>query len=101
MPHFGDSAISNSETAAATKAAADAENNAGARLRLPDFWPDTPAAWFVFAKSKFRLKNITFETVKFDLLVGSWLDMVEVPHKTTPYTSLKERLLAAHELFDF
>jgi hypothetical protein len=82
---------------------------AGATLRLPEFWQDTPAAWFVYAESKFRLKNITSETVKFDLVVGSLsrnsirqvLDVVEAPHAETPYTSLKERLLLSHELTDF
>jgi hypothetical protein len=101
--------MSNSEPAAANAGAAAAESNAGAALRLPEFWPDTPAAWFVFAESKFRLKNISSETIKFDLLVGSLpresirqvLDVVERPHEDTPYTSLKERLLAAHELTDF
>jgi hypothetical protein len=63
----------------------------------------------VFAKSKFRLNNITSEAIKFDLLVGSLsresirqvLDVVERPHKTTQYTSLKERLLATHDFTDF
>jgi hypothetical protein len=36
-----------------------AEHAAGAALRLPEFWPETPASWFIFAESKFRLKNIT------------------------------------------
>jgi hypothetical protein len=87
--------MNNGEQPAAAPAA---ENSAGATLRLPDFWPDTLAVWFVFAESKFRLKNITSEAVKFDLLVGSLpresirqvLDVVEASHKDTPYTSLKE-----------
>jgi hypothetical protein len=58
--------------AAATAAAAmAAEQAAAASLRLPEFWPDTPAAWFVYTESKFRLKNIQSEAVKFDVLVGS------------------------------
>jgi hypothetical protein len=101
--------MENAEPAAANAAAAAAENTAGATLRLPEFWPDTPAAWFIYVESKFRLKNITAESVKFDLLVSSLpresirqvLDVVEAPHETTPYTSLKQRLLAAHELTDF
>jgi hypothetical protein len=40
-----------------------AKHAAGAALRLPEFWPETPASWFIFAESKFRLKNITSEQV--------------------------------------
>jgi hypothetical protein len=98
-------AANSSDTAAADAA----ESSAGATLRLPEFWPDTPAAWFVFAESKFRLKNIISETVRFDLLVSSLprdsirqvIDVVAAPDETAPYTVLKERLLSSHELSDF
>jgi hypothetical protein len=86
-----------------------AEHAAGAALRLPEFWPETPASWFIFAESKFRLKNITSEQVKFDLLVSCLqresirqvLDVLERPDQTAPYTCLKERLMVSHELTDF
>jgi hypothetical protein len=91
---------------AGANAAAD---NAVALLRLPDFWPETPSSWFVFVESKFRVKNITSEHSKFDLVVGCLprdsirqvLDILENPDATTPYTTLKQRLLDSHELTDF
>jgi hypothetical protein len=78
-------------------------------LRLPEFWPDTPAAWFAHVESKFRLRNVTEEAEMYDHLVGSLprssvrlvLDLLERPDVNTPYTSLKRRLLASHELTDF
>jgi hypothetical protein len=101
--------MSTTANSSETAAADAAESSAGATLRLPEFWPDTPAAWFVFAESKFRLKNIVSETVRFDLLVSSLprdsirqvIDVVAAPDETAPYTVLKERLLSSHELSDF
>jgi hypothetical protein len=92
----------NSDTIAAQYAAS-------ASLRLPEFWPDTPNSWFVFAESKFRVRGITAESVMFDLVVGCLpraslrqvLDVIEGPHATSPYTTLKQRLLSAHELTKF
>jgi uncharacterized membrane protein YgcG len=91
------------------QAAAAAEYAASASLRLPEFWPDTPSSWFAFVESKFRVRGIVTESVKFDLLVGCLpraslrqvLDVIEHPHATEPYTALKQRLLSAHELTKF
>jgi hypothetical protein len=93
--------------AAATEMAAQYAASAG--LRLPDFWPDTPSSWFAFIESKFRVRGISSEAVKFDLLVGSLprdslrqvIDVIEHPHDTLPYTTLKKRLLSAHEMTKF
>jgi hypothetical protein len=60
-------------------------------------------------ESKFRLRGITSEEVKFDVIVGSLpraslrqvLDVMEHPNATTPYTTLKTRLMSAHELTKF
>jgi hypothetical protein len=40
-------------------------------LQLPDFWPDTPQAWFIFVESEFRVRGILSEADRFDLVVGS------------------------------
>lgn len=77
-------------------------------LHLPAFWPETPAAWFAHAESRFRLRHIEEETVKYDYLVAALnkdslrlvLDVVADPGET-PYTALKERLVTSHELTDF
>jgi hypothetical protein len=38
-----------------------------AHLLLPDFWPDTPQAWFIFVESKFRVRGISSEADRFDI----------------------------------
>ena len=80
-----------------------------ANLRLPPFWPDTPAAWFTFAESKFRLKRVTDELEKFDHLVGALsreslrtvLHIVENPPTENAYSVLKASLLSSHQLTNF
>jgi hypothetical protein len=59
--------------------------------------------------SKFRVRSITSEEVKFDVIVGSLpcaslqqvLDVMEHPNATTPNSTLKTRLMSAHELTKF
>jgi hypothetical protein len=80
-----------------------------AGLRLPDFWSDAPAGWFLYAESRFRIRNITSEVDRFDHLVGALpkssvrlvLDALESPDADRPYSTLKQRLLASHELLEF
>jgi hypothetical protein len=86
-----------------------AEYAASASLRLPEFWPDTPNSWFVYAESKFRVRGIVSESVKFDVLVGCLpraslrqvLDVIESPHADEPYSELKRRLMSAHDMTKF
>jgi hypothetical protein len=78
-----------------------------AGLRLPDFWSDAPAGWFLYAESQFRIRNITSEVDRFDHLVGALpkssvrlvIDALESLDR--PYSALKQRLLASHELSEF
>ena len=78
-------------------------------IKLPPFWQSRPAAWFVFAESRFRLRNINDQTAKFDHvlsalpedMVGQILDIVEAAPAATPYTFLKARLLETHQLSDY
>ncbi len=73
-------------------------------LRLPCFWSDTPASWFAHAESCFCLHGITTETVKFRHLMAVLPSdhMREVDTNTnTPYTDLKNRILAVDELTHF
>jgi hypothetical protein len=84
-------------------------NSSSINLHLPEFWIDTPRSWFIYVESKFRIKNITSEHMKFDLVVSSLprdsihqvIDVLERPHADTPYTLLKSRLLSSHELTVF
>jgi hypothetical protein len=99
--------VTNDDAAVPPAAAANA--GALAALHLPTFWPDTPSSWFALVESKFRVKNITEEQSKYDLLVGSLpresirqvLDILEHPDVEEPYTQLKQRLLDSHEMTDF
>jgi hypothetical protein len=78
-------------------------------LKLPAFWSESPASWFLYAESRFRLRDVSSESQKFDNLVAALpresvrlvLDVLENPSATAPYTQLKARLLASHELTDF
>ncbi len=40
-------------------------------LRLPSFWVDKPASWFVLAESRFRLHGIHREQTRYDYLVSA------------------------------
>ncbi len=46
-------------------------NHHGGSLRLPLFWAENSEAWFGIAESRFRLRNIEDEQVKFDLVVNA------------------------------
>jgi hypothetical protein len=91
----------------AAPTAAPSGGNAG--LHLPDFWSDAPAGWFLYAESRFRIRNITSEVDRFDHLVGALpksfvrlvMDALESPDADRPYYALKQCLLASHELSEF
>ncbi len=78
-------------------------------VKLPQFWPSRPAAWFQLAESGFRLRDIADELVMFDHLlsalpedvIAAVLDVLEETGEEQPYTILKTRLLETHVLSDF
>jgi hypothetical protein len=78
-------------------------------LQLPTFWTDTPSAWFGLAESRFRMRNITNEWDRFDVVVSSLpkdtlrlvLSAVTDPDEHVPYTAIKARLLATHVRTDY
>ena len=78
-------------------------------LRLPAFWVDKPASWFVLAESRFRLHGVNREQSKYDHLVSALtkeavslvLDVVEHPPEDRPYSALKQSLLDSHQLTDY
>jgi hypothetical protein len=82
-------------------------NNHGGSLHLPLFWAENSEAWFGIAKSRFRLRNIEDEQVKFDLVVNALpkeclrtvLDLVTNPPDA--YEAIKERLSEHHNLTEF
>ncbi len=69
-------------------------------VKLPEFWPENSAAWFALAESRFRMKGIFDEWVRYDHVVSALsrdslrlvLDLVTSPPEDDPYTCIKERL---------
>jgi hypothetical protein len=84
-------------------------NNHGGSLRLPLFWAENSEAWFGIAESRFRLRNIENEQVKFDLVVNALpkeclrtvLDLVTNPPEEDAFEAIKERLSEHHNLTEF
>jgi len=78
-------------------------------VSLPPFWSDKPLTWFGMVEARFRLHGITEEQYKYDLLANSLtkessslaVDIIENPPLSYPYTTLKQRLLSAHQLTDY
>ncbi len=78
-------------------------------VRLPPFWTEKPASWFALAEARFRSSGVVLEQHRFDLLVGSLnmtsigqvIDLVENPPDLLPYSTLKAKLLSAHQLTDY
>jgi hypothetical protein len=84
-------------------------SSSGSSLRLPSFWPESPASWFALAESRFRLHGVSSEDDQFDFLLAalpqSIQSIVETgpglpqdPLSSTPYTDLKNCLLKSREL---
>jgi hypothetical protein len=78
-------------------------------VKLPPFWTANPRAWFTSAEGAFRLRNIADEESRFfnclhalpETTVSLIPDLVEAdPLPANPYTELRRRLLAAHQLTD-
>jgi hypothetical protein len=70
---------------------------------LLPFWAAKPAAWFAYAKSKFREKKVTSQQQHFDLsipekILGNIMDVVDSVPEDFPYNMLKVWLLEKHTL---
>lgn len=76
------------------------------KVNLGEFWPQAPNAWFAAAELKFEVAGIYSEREKFAHTVGAMgfntlrhvMDLVERPPSAQPYTTLKGRLVLAHDL---
>ena len=76
------------------------------KVQLGKFWPQAPNSWFVAAELKFEVANINSERELFAHSVGAMgfnilravMDLVENPPAVNPYTTLKGRLVLAHQL---
>ena len=76
------------------------------KVQLGEFWPQVPNAWFAAANLKFEVAHITSERERFAHAVGTMgfnvlravLDLVQTPPAVDPYTTLRGRLVLAHQL---
>lgn len=83
-------------------------------LKLPQFWANLPAHWFLHIESQFRTKNIVVEKTKYDYVIASLsqeiiasvFDVVSEISSSQegnepiqdPYTVLKKHLIERHTL---
>jgi hypothetical protein len=83
--------------------------SANRAVKLPLFWTANLRAWFTSVEGAFRLHNIPDEESRFfnclhalpETTVSLIADLVEAdPLPVNPYTELRRRLLAAHQLTD-
>jgi hypothetical protein len=75
-------------------------------VKLPPFWPHSPALWFSQVESMFIVCGITDQLQRYYHVVstltheslGLVADIVEASPDEEPYTVLKQQLMASHQL---
>jgi hypothetical protein len=83
--------------------------NTGPHLRLSAFWPTNPVAWFAMAEGQFIIRGVADEAMRYyhvlpclpESMINLVTDFVGGVLPANPYTQLKARLLAAHQLTDY
>ena len=78
-------------------------------FKLQAFWPDAPVAWFRAAEAQFTLWRVMSQVERFCHVTAALdkhslkkiVHLVVTPDPTFPYDSLKDALLASHQLTDF
>jgi hypothetical protein len=88
---------------------ADQPPHQGSSLRLRVFWQGNTEAWFGIVKTRFRLKQVDDQMMRFDHVVNALpkeclrtvLDLVKDPPEDNPYDIIKDRLCSHHQLTDF
>ena len=78
-------------------------------VKLPAFWPNNIISWFAMVEGQFALRGINDELIRYynvltalpEATVNFVADFVEAPLPADPYTQLRARLLAAHQLTDY
>lgn len=76
-------------------------------MKIPTFWTQCPASWFVNVEAQFSTRGITQERTKFEHVIQSLpmeiitsvFDVINPEQPTeTPYTDLKRALMERHSL---
>ena len=81
----------------------------GLKLRLPEFWGDQPETWFQQVEAVFWRYGVKTEERRYYLVVchlprqvaARVTDALKNPHKSKPYTSLKEHLISAFSVSQY
>jgi hypothetical protein len=81
----------------------------GGSVRLPPFWPHAPQLWFSQAECLFTVHNVSDQFHRYCLVVASLqhdslrrvADIVEAPPAGEAYNTIKQRLLASHQMTGF
>lgn len=84
------------------------DNNVNAvSMKIPPFWTEYPAAWFLTVESQFNTRNINTEKTKYDYVIqslpmevaASVFDLIACSTTSqTPYTDLKNILISRNSL---
>ena len=86
-------------------------NNAGVAavsLKLPTFWPECTAVWFVRAEAQFHTHGVSQDETKFHYITAAldqdtatrMLDLLQQPPAANKYKALKQQLLDSFSLMD-
>lgn len=75
-------------------------------IKLPQFWPNSPATWFIQAESQFSISRVNSETSRYHHVIASLpqdiiesiIDFVQQPPNKELYTELKKLLIQRHSL---
>jgi hypothetical protein len=90
-------------------AAPAAPTNMGPHLRLSAFWPTNPVAWVCHGRGAVIIRGVTDEAMRYyhvlsclpESTINLVMDFVGGHLPANPYTQLKARQLAAHQLTDY
>ena len=81
---------------------------AAVSLKLPMFWPEHAAVWFVQAEMQFHTCGISQDEIKFHYITAALdqdtdthvLDLLQQPPAANKYEVLKQQLLDSFSLMD-
>lgn len=81
-------------------------SNESVSIRLPTFWPNSIATWFVQVEAQFTIGRVQSEQKKYNYVVASLpqdvaeslMDVFENPPAENQYKNLKETLIQRHSL---
>ena len=75
-------------------------------IKLPQFWPQQAAVWFVQAEAQFIIKGVTTDLTKYSYVTAALdqetatrvLDILTNPPASNKYQTLKDRLIDTYKL---